>query len=64
MNITETSFIATMGGKKIRRPKTAYANLRRGRPRRKSLPIPLMLVRGGVAVVACLVLLSQIIGGW
>jgi hypothetical protein len=32
--------------------------------RKKSLPIPLMLVHGGVAVVAFLVLLSQVIGGW
>jgi hypothetical protein len=32
--------------------------------RKKSLPIPLMLLHGGVAVVAFLVLLSQVIGGW
>ena len=32
--------------------------------RKRSLPIPLMLVHGGVAVVAFLVLLSLVIGGW
>lgn len=32
--------------------------------RKKSLPIPLILVHGGVAVVAFLMLLSQAIGGW
>jgi hypothetical protein len=31
--------------------------------RKKSLPIPLMLGHGGAAVVAFLVLLSQVIGG-